>query len=330
MTDGDFSFLIHIGAGKCGSSALQAFLRENREELIANGVFVPDKALQLSGDIEGHQLWFFQGMLPVDDDKVKIVDSRMDQLAKYCIAHGYKLAVISAENLCNPYGCEALFKGTFDKYLCRFLFYIRRQDDYLNSAWQQWYIKQGYSLCDWLVMNVGLIANWFSYIQPWVSAYGVDSIVVRKYSSKSLVNADIVQDFLQLISEDFSKYRAPGIRNISLDSRVCSMLSRTNLFKDMHDNNIYSTLAQLAPNTLIRNKKKRSVFTLSTRQAIMNRYAQSNDSLRSLFFPNDKELFEAPNDEICPTQEELHEFSSQLIFEMIDNLYKLVQKGGAK
>lgn len=50
---------IHIGAGKCGSSATQTFLRQNRDVLDEAGVLVPTTKLTPDGSRFGRHVQYF-------------------------------------------------------------------------------------------------------------------------------------------------------------------------------------------------------------------------------------------------------------------------------
>jgi len=55
--------IIHIGAGKCGSSAIQAYLGANAAALRAQGVLIPGLDLTTNARVYGQQINFFVNLL---------------------------------------------------------------------------------------------------------------------------------------------------------------------------------------------------------------------------------------------------------------------------
>ena len=47
---------VHIGGAKCGSSAIQAFLRQNASALAARGIAIPGEALDFFTSLFGYDL----------------------------------------------------------------------------------------------------------------------------------------------------------------------------------------------------------------------------------------------------------------------------------
>ena len=59
--------IVHIGAGKTGSSAIQKFLSLNCSVLAEHGVLIPGCKLDLESECLGEQIWFFQNGIGNND-----------------------------------------------------------------------------------------------------------------------------------------------------------------------------------------------------------------------------------------------------------------------
>ena len=160
---------LHVGAGKTASSAIQKFLHVNATTLEASGIYVPDNSVngQLRG--RGQHVMYCGSLLQnratagerLKEDLARIVAKKPD-----C-----KSIVLSAENLSNPSGFPTIFEEISEIYDIRIIFYIRRQDDYLISAWQQWYCKiysdfNSWAKADWFRANWELVCRDWEKVVP--------------------------------------------------------------------------------------------------------------------------------------------------------------------
>jgi hypothetical protein len=79
----------------------------------------------------------------------------MEPLLKICEKGEYRGAVISSENLCTPLGAK-LFKGLADIFKLHVIYYVRRQDEWIESAWKQWGLKTGADICEYAKTQIQL------------------------------------------------------------------------------------------------------------------------------------------------------------------------------
>jgi len=318
------NIVVHIGGSKCGSSAIQNFLLQNIKELKTRNFYVPSLNLLEKSATTGEQIWYFQNML---DDKVqhrtrfrnridKFFDDKVEQTT----------LLLSAENLSNPFGFEEIFQGLEKKYNLKIIFYIRRQDDYLMSAWQQWNLKTSPDFWSWCIGQVGKKANWREAIEPWVNAFGKDACFVRIFEREMMDGNDINVDFCNLIGTDTKGLDiTAGTINPSYNQAVEKFAESANfLFKDLHDNKVYEMIGELTGN---RHYKRPEEVPLSRSQriSILTCYKESNDWIKQMFFPEVKraELFtHVRATSFQHPSKTLEQEKDALIFDLIYQIYR--------
>lgn len=289
------TLILHIGANKTGSSAVQAFLRLNATELARSGLFVAPSDLSLDGEITGQHVWFVEELLGDITAGRRRVARRVDKLMTG-VGDGERL-LISAENLSNGVGAERLFSGFAKNYDVRVVFYVRRQDELLLSSWQQWESKISGDFWAWLTDCVGIRGDWRSVLQAWENVVPRNNITVRIYERSRMPNGDVIADFAQALglSERLSELKRPeGVINASYADAVVELAKGNRaLFHDKHDNDFYNAVEQLTEGRYHRNPRE-SLITHEQRCAILGRYAEGNEWVRARYFPDLAELFASP------------------------------------
>jgi len=289
------TLILHIGANKTGSSAIQTFLRLNATDLTRSAVFVAPSDLSLDGEISGQHVWFIEELLSDIPTGRRRIARRLDKLMAG-LPEGARL-LISAENLSNGTGAERVFAGLSEIYDVQVLFYIRRQDELLLSSWQQWESKINGDFWAWLTNCVGIRGDWRAVLQEWENVVPSKNITVRIYERSRMPDGDVIADFAQAIglSEHLSELKMPeGVVNASYADAVVE-LAKGNpaLFRDKHDNDFYNAVEQLTEGRYHRNPRE-SVITHEQRCAILGRYAEGNEWVRAHYFPDLAELFVLP------------------------------------
>ena len=281
--------ILHIGASKAGSSAIQGFLKDNSQTLAKAGVIVPSDKLDLTSEITGEQIWFLEQAISKDiKEGTDIVTRRMLRLLEESTQEDKPLTIIvSAENMSNSQGHQWLFAKLRDKFEIKVLIYIRRQDDFLMSSWQQWYLKTSPDFWAWLVENVGTKGNWFDNLEVWRDIYGVENMDVRIFERSKLIGQDLITDFCQAIDVKTEGLLLDvGTRNPSHSVAVQEIAhAANNLFTDIHDNEFYQMVTELTGASF--HKKNGQTF-LNKRQrvAIMGKYFTSNQNVIKTYFPD--------------------------------------------
>lgn len=293
------SVVLHIGANKTGSSAIQEFLRLNVEALARACVHVAPADLLPEGKISGQHIWLVEDALTNPREGARRIAEQIDRLMTPLDDSARLL--ISAENLSNGKGAEALFAEVAARHNTRVVLYIRRQDELLLSSWQQWESKVDADFWAWLVDCVGLRGDWRGVLQDWERIVPRTRITVRIFDRESLPDGDVIADFAQVLGladrlPEFARPEAPV--NPSFTEAVVDFAKGNPLlFRDKHDNAFYDTVSQLTGDRYRRNSRE-SVISHAQRCAILRHYAESNEWVRQAYFPNSRPpLFTPPKPE---------------------------------
>jgi hypothetical protein len=198
--------LLHIGAPKTGSTALQKFLATNRERLRTRGLDYPEVSLRGYGH---HDLAFLVGGgYPAwATPQGRPLDELVDELAK-AVADQPAIA-LSSENFYlqpNPAGvARMLERAGVGAAGVRVVAYIRRQDEAHLSWYNQAVKAQGYA--GTIAENIAETRELWDYaaqLGRWAAVFGADRLVVRCYQPPEAAGGDIRRDFLRLagVAED--------------------------------------------------------------------------------------------------------------------------------
>lgn len=277
--------VLHIGGSKCGSSAVQASLRQNVETLATKGVAVPDPSLGFSAEITGEQIWLFENAATHGEEHK--IASLLKETVEAAQSKGQDTLIASAENICNHPSLAAPLADALNGFDVKVVLYVRRQDDFLISGWQQWHLKQFDSLSSFLADRVGRVANWYEMVCPWADAFGDDRIDVRPFVRDRLKDGDVVADFYDRIGVDPSGLKPlERVANPSFDEALGRIAHRVrDVFDDQHDNRFYEVMVRLLGPAALKSGSASSLLDFETRARILARYKDDNDALKARFLP---------------------------------------------
>lgn len=266
----------------------------------SNGIIIPGAKLDMSDDIRGEEIDFFASLIRREDAE-RIVFNRLNTLHAHMLQRGLHTLVVSAENLINPNNFQNLFVNAQDLFDIQIVAYVRRQDDYFASAWQQWHLKVYPSLQAYVDARLGKDANWAQMLAPWEERFGRDRITVRAFQRSALINGDILDDFFSITGlKRKGCVRRAKLSNVSFDEHLGTLAHRVrDLFSSTHDNKFYDDMRFVIGPQMMKSYRGSILFTLEERQRILSAYDKCNRILREKYFPDlspDMPLFEAPSE----------------------------------
>lgn len=313
--------IVHIGANKTGSSAIQKFLSLNCEALRKQGLVIPGQDLTLSSQVSGFHVFAFEelfrnprGRQQLETAMNVMADSEADAEA----------ILLSAENLAANPAAPALFAGLVEKFDIQVILYVRRQDEYVLSSWQQWYSKVSDDFWAWAIGVTGTLGDWRVYLERWEAVVPRAKITVRVFERDKLDGGDAIQDFYNRLGLDapFDSLRYPQDKvNPSFSDAVMDLVKGNKLiFKNAHDSNFYNFVLEMTGDRYVR-RSRQSPITFAQRRAILQKYADSNRWVQDVYFAGDSDgLFtnplESDFDHVSPEmmQAEKMEFLATLLY----------------
>lgn len=195
--------IIHIGTLKTGSTSIQNSLFSNRELLLKKGVIYPD--------IGSHfQHWgLFTAFMDEHPSNFHIFRDwgwgresseqwsleKLEQIRQYARSNNQYM-IISAEDLHRINSKLENFKHFLDDIFEQYfiLLYGRLADSYYSS-WISEFIGQGVNN---FTFPLDYKHNLINVVNLWKSVFS-DNFIARPFSSESLVNGDVVDDFLEVV-----------------------------------------------------------------------------------------------------------------------------------
>lgn len=284
------TIILHIGASKAGSSSIQSFLRRNRFVFNRLGYVVPDASLSTGNRVTGEHVFALEAL--AKDGDATGLRARIDAI--FDSSHPSAQAVLlSAENLSNR-GNSALIDGLADHYDLRVVMYLRRQDELLTSAWQQWASKLESDFNAWLILALKQFGHWDKVLAEWEAQAGKEAMVVRVFDRADFVDGDLLHDFVDAIglSDHFGSfdYEQENSNPSVTDAITMMVAGNRAIFESVHDNKFHNALNELTGDSLIE-KRKVSLLTPAQRDKIIEFYRPVNEKVCRTYFRGRPRLF---------------------------------------
>jgi uncharacterized protein (UPF0335 family) len=295
--------ILHIGAPKTGSTALQKFLTENREALTRLGWEYPDVSLRGYGHHDfafllsgGYPEWATPQERPLEDLLAEMITTVVDK----------PRIILSSENfylLSNPQDVADMLKEAgFDSRAVRVIVYVRRQDDVHESWYNQAVKAQGYTgTIKECITETHALWDYAAHLATWAEVFGHENLVVRPYQIVDLEEGDVCRDFLKLVGLDTGAFRCPAeIPNTRINRDVLEfqrLLNRLPLSpqeKRQFHKQLMALTAATANTGLFDDTP---MLDTAERHAILSEYAEGNARVAREYIGRDR-LF----DEDVPTE----------------------------
>ena len=313
--------IIHIGSPKTGTTAIQGFLKTNRDLLFERGLnFVAAGRTNISHNstikpfLRGKGASIFSAILDeinAEPDRIHVISSEL--------FFRPRMAAVLADGLSN---------ATHDVKVCGF---VRRPDKYAEAMYKQ-KVKNGRITAD----PSGFLTAFMPRLQysPVLSTYrdafGADAMHIRPFEKHHLKDGDVVSDFLEAIGgvDTTGCERPEGTVNKTLSRAVSEHLGRVS------KNTSYNTrimLREISAASAENTVRSGDVYDRETRKQILAETAKDRAVLATLYFsdiqnPFDLSDLDAVAPDTFPSAEEallLERAASDAIMEAIGRQERL-------
>ncbi|MEX0300535.1 MAG: hypothetical protein AB3N28_15785 [Kordiimonas sp.] len=231
---------LHIGHPKTASSTLQEFLFKNWRAIKAAGYVMPTAEFGISSEQTppNNTLWSLQKMREAQD-----VSALMNWIIKAQTEYPDSKLLLASECLIQP-EWPALFQAISQAVDIQLIYYVRRQDQLLLSAWRQWGLKRGLSLDEFLARRLKNKQPDFSEtVNAWSTKANVKQHHIRFIQAPFLDGKDLLEDFCAFTNLDLGNLERVNDQNVSVDARLALFLSNhSELFSSVHDEDIFDLL----------------------------------------------------------------------------------------
>jgi len=194
---------LHIGAGKTGSTSIQTWLKNAEVELAEAGYIIFDTDFNPTAKHTeiSNQQDYFHNVVMNGSEGIESFQQQFRQNLTYMAENGFHSAIISAENLINPWRrADTWFLPFIDECNWKIIAYVRNQPQYIISAWKEW----GYWISnfdDYLNGTVRIHANWLKSLKSWDDTFGQSNIYLGILDKNCLVNGLLHHDFATSINQ---------------------------------------------------------------------------------------------------------------------------------
>jgi len=198
--------------------------------------------------------------------------------------------VISAENLSSR--PTRSLHDIFSKYfnVKKVLYYIRRQDEYLLSAWQQWGHKSGKKFAEYCQVQLRIgHPTYAANAKMLESHYGKGILEVAPFSRNAFHNENLISDFLVKTGLDkLSNLKSTvSVENVSLSPLVCDYLAQfPEIYTSAHDNYPKVNLERFRSSEPWLFEPGNDYLSGSMRRSILNHFDDVNRNLHAAYFPD--------------------------------------------
>lgn len=210
------SLFVHIGSPKTGSTAIQEFIKNNRQALEVDGITYPKSASKAMN-------YLAFSLLDTVPELVHQLPVDMNELYAD-IDYGNKSNIISSEAffLCStrkylgevlPSRLKLLLP---DAYNVKIILYLRRQDNFIASIYAQYVKLHAHNnfytkTIQEFIEEYSAYMDYYEILNNWSRVFGKENIIVRAYEKHQLKDEDIVSDFISTLGlSSMQDYKSPA------------------------------------------------------------------------------------------------------------------------
>lgn len=282
---------IHIGGIKTGTTTLKRFLSGNRKILRQQGFLYPGTR-HSSGGIAAEL-----GSRPGDSPGMQL---QLPGLLEEMMRSACPACIISAEDLAGEGGAAALRELIPTTFTVKIIYYVRRQDELIES-WYNQVIWTPFYQCTRKLDSTLIEENYHLFdhdavISPWAALFGRENIIIRIYE-KCQMNGDIIQDFSAVIGlAPDTRFVVPKVRYNRTFSPDHTEFMRLCKMQNKDDYGMHAFLyREFRDSRLSGQTKQRHLLSPSMRRTILEQYEESNRRVAQDYLGReDGDLFDDP------------------------------------
>ncbi len=240
--------VLHIGSGKTGTSSIQYFLHQNRDQLATLGHLYPRTPgntrhtrlglfIRPEEELHQHLSWHRQNTSDPDLFRKRFRRRLLREINESGLSH----VLMSDEALYGSSDASLQRLRQFTDRIARSLrvvVYLRRQDDHLISRYQQ-LVKTGEvrRIDEWAKPDFAKTYDYHARLGVWERELAPTEFVVRRFQRSSFVEGSLYQDFLDATGIDVraDELKQVEVRNESLDVEAVEFLRLLNIHRVDND-----------------------------------------------------------------------------------------------
>ncbi len=304
---------LHVGTPKTGTTAIQFFCRQNEKLLEEAGLSYPRMP-----HYYGHLHESRNGLFLSYDWKDENGHAQREKCEK-ALSEGFQLVRNYFENFDNvllsdegiwfasSYRRRDIWQILLEEaeqagYLIKMIVYLRRQDQYAVSCWNQ-QIKSGNARrCTWTLEEylknppASLGLDYGAKITKLANLFGKENILVRRYDKSRFVNGSLLEDFLQVLGLPYTaEYEMPANANPNpgLSASTVEFKRVLNDMKDMSsEDNRYLKKKLKQYSQDFPGASNRSFLPAQEAQAFLRQFESGNRMIAREYFQEDSLLFD--------------------------------------
>lgn len=307
----------HIGYHKTGTTALQAFLHENRNSLKEQGVnYVGMERNHYMYSVLYHRPEYYEALKPLE--ALPIRKALFHELK----TRRYDKLIISSEGFCEGRFVPGLLakdlKGVVDERdSVKIVIYLRRQDLWLQSAYQQRVKQTNFRESATFAETLGVNNEFVNYavkLAQWEEPFGRENLIVRTYEPS--LGMDILRDFAETVGFEYHESfvipeRRSSNMGINLDLlELMRILNKLGGSVEMHEKLLALGSEKMTTESGL------SLLSVAQRVEILKKFEASNREVaRRYLGREDGILFkDMAIDESC---DDLHELTAEKAVELM-------------
>lgn len=308
------TLFLHIGTPKTATSSIQKFCVINRETLQSKGYCYPHAIRDYPGISRNRNAHFMIGPIrSKGDDSVpnakerRVFEEGMEQV--HACFQKFDNVVLSDEGLWLASGPNRVrpnlwqdLKTDADKngYRIKVIVYLRRQDQFLSSRYNQRVKNSGYTL-DWeehaarAPEALGDMLDYASKLNSMTEVFGRENICVRRFNRAEFYGGSIYADFFQFLGLELTdEYRElEADANLAFGGNTFEIMRVINSIPDFGRDNL-AYMRHLLRQCAAESGRcyQHTMFSKEEAEAFLQQYRNGNEQVAADYIGDGRPLFD--------------------------------------